>query len=123
MYADSLKYLDNCPECTITTGSGRCNKPPLHPIPIRRPFQILGVDLMKLPKTQQGNKYVVVFQDYPTKWPLVYPLSDQQALTIAKVLINEAIPFGVPEALLSDRGTNSFHISCKTCVQYLVLRN
>lgn len=62
---------------------------------------------MELPVTTQGNKHVVVFQDYLTKWPLVYPLPDQKAYRIAKLLVEEIIPFyGVPENLLSDRGTN-----------------
>jgi len=117
MYSDAIKYAENCPECTIVTGMGRHNKPPLHPIPVSRPFQIIGVDLMELPKTRRGNKYVIVFQDYLTKWPLVYPLPDQRAVTIARVLVEEVIPFfGVPESLLSDRGTNLLsHLMQELC--------
>ena len=48
MFVDAVKYAENCPECTIVTGTGRHNKPPLHPIPVSRPFQIIGVDLMEL---------------------------------------------------------------------------
>ena len=62
---------------------------------------------MELPRTQIGNKYVLVLQDYLTKWPLAYPLPDQKTLTIARILVDEVIPFfGVPEAVLTDRGTN-----------------
>ena len=107
MYVDTLKYVESCPECTIATGAGRHYKPPLHPIPVSRPFQIVGADLMELPKTEKGNRYVLVLQDYLTKWPLAYPMSDQKAESIARILVNEVIPFyGVPEALLTDRGTN-----------------
>ena len=60
-------------------GSGKLVKPPLCPIPIQRPFQILGVDVMDLPITEKDNKHVVVFQDYFTKWPLVYSVPDQKA--------------------------------------------
>lgn len=53
---------------------------------------------MDLPVTKSGNKHVVVFQDFLTKWPLVYPVRDQKAITIAKLLVEEVIPtFGVPE--------------------------
>jgi len=38
MYVDALQHADNCPECTITAGSGRHNKPPLHPIPVQNPW-------------------------------------------------------------------------------------
>ena len=62
---------------------------------------------MELPVTTRGNKYVVVFQDLFTKWPIVHPASDQKAERIAHLLIEEiASFFGVPEALLSGRGTN-----------------
>ena len=58
---------------------------------------------MELPTTEQGNRYVLVFQDFLTKWPMVYPMPDQKSLRIAELLVNEE--FGVPESLLSDRGT------------------
>ena len=62
---------------------------------------------MELPKTEKGNKYVLVMQDFLTKWPLVFLMPDQKTTRIVKLLVNEVIPFfGVPEALLSDRGTN-----------------
>ena len=68
---------------------------------------ILGVDIMDLPLTQQGNGHVVVFQDYLRKWPLVFPVPEQRAQRLAKLLTEEVVPmFGVPECLLSDRGAN-----------------
>ena len=107
MYTDAMRYSENCAECAIAVGVGRRKKPLLHPIPVKRPFQILGVDVMELPKTSKGNKYVIVIQDFLTKWPLVYPAPDQKAVRIARLLADEILPmFGVPEALLSDRGTN-----------------
>jgi len=42
-------------------------RPPLYPIPVKRPFQIVGVDIVDLPITTAGNKHVIVFQDYFTK--------------------------------------------------------
>lgn len=107
MHADALQFARNCPECAIVSGGAKPTRPPLHPIPVQRPFQIVGVDVMDLPKTTDGNRHVIVFQDYLTKWPLVYPIPDQKSLRIVKLLVEEVIPFfGVPEALLSDRGTN-----------------
>ena len=62
---------------------------------------------MELPKTDKGNRYVLVFQDFITKWPLAFPMPDQKSLHIAELLVNEMMPlFGVPESLLSDRGAN-----------------
>ena len=70
------------------TGAGRKQTPLLYPIPVECPFQILGV---------------VVFQDFFTKWPFVFPTPDQKAIRIARLLAEEVVPvIGVPEALLSD---------------------
>ena len=105
MYSDAERFASSCPECIVATGTGRKIKPPLHPIPVQRPFQILGID--DLPVTERGNRHVVVIQDLFTKWPLVFPVPDQKALRIAKLIAEEVVPlFGVPESLLSDRGTN-----------------
>ena len=61
---------------------------------------------MDLPITESGNKHVVVFQDYFSKWPLVYAVRDQKAITLVELLTKEVIPlFGILEALLSDRST------------------
>ena len=72
---------------------------------------------MDLPCTESGNKHVVVFQDMFTKWPLVFAVPDQHAERIARLLCEEVIPmFGVPEALLSDRGANLLsHLMLDVC--------
>ena len=105
MYKDVDYHCKSCPECAIVTGAGRPGRPPLKPIPVNRPFQIFGVDIIDLPKTERGNKHVIVFQDFLSKWPIVFPLPDQKTTRIVKLLVEEIVPvFGVPEAILSDRG-------------------
>ena len=39
---------------------------------IQRPSQIIGVDALELPKTENGNKFAIDFQDFLTKWPMVW---------------------------------------------------
>ena len=59
---------------------------------------------LDLPVSDSGNHHVVVFQDFLMKWPLVFPVLDQKAVGLVKLLTEEVIPlFGVPEAVLSDR--------------------
>ena len=117
MYADCVRYVKSCPECLTVRGSGRKERPPLHPIQVSRPFQIIGVDVMDLPVTSSGNKHVLVFQDYFTKWPLVYAIPDQKAHRIVDILVREIVPvFGVRRVLLSDRGTNLLsHLMSDVC--------
>ena len=79
MYSDVLSYCRNCPECAVVTGAGRQHRPPLRPIPIQRPFQKIGADIMDLSCTERGNKHVVVFQDISRNglWCLLFLTSVQ----------------------------------------------
>ena len=72
---------------------------------------------MDLPKTEQGNQHVIVFQDLFTKFPMVFPAPDQKSIRIVRLLTEEIVPlFGVPEALLSDRGANLLsHLMADVC--------
>ena len=117
MYTDCVAHCKVCPQCAVTQGTGRIVVPPLKPIPVSCVFQIVGIDIMELPKTSNGNRYVVVFQDFLSKWPMVFPVADQKAITLAKLLVQEVVPFmGMPEALLSDRGTNLLsHLMMDIC--------
>ena len=98
-----VEFCRSCPDCAVVTGGCRKQVLPLQPIPVQRPFQIFGVNIMELPITKSGNRYVIVFQDFLMKWPLVFPAPDQKAIRIARLVAEEVVPrFGVPECLLSD---------------------
>jgi hypothetical protein len=65
------------------------------------------MDILELSTTNSGNKYVIVFTDYLTKWVEAFPLRDQTAESIARIFINEIVSrHSAPRELLSDRGTN-----------------
>ena len=66
LYVDAVTFCRNCAECATATGAGREKflLPSLHPIPVKRQFQIRGIDIMELPKKARGNKYVIVIQDF-----------------------------------------------------------
>ena len=72
---------------------------------------------MDLPCTVRGNKHVDVFQDMLTKWPMDFAVPDQKPERITRLLCKEIVPmFGVPEALLSDHGTNLLsHLMLDVC--------
>ena len=56
--------------------------------------------------------FAVVFVDYLTKWPEVFPTADQTALTIAQLLATKVISrHGVPGELLSDWGAAFLSLS------------
>ena len=104
MRTDICRWCQSCLVC-VTRQAGRPIRPPLTPIPVSGPFHQIGVDVIQFPKSHTGNRYGVVFVDYLTKWPEVFATSDQTALTIAKLFVEQIVcHHGVPAQLLSDRG-------------------
>ena len=49
------------------------------------PFQCVGMDFKEMDTGAHGNQYALVFQDYLTKWPEVFPVKDRSATTVAKI--------------------------------------
>ena len=88
------------------------------PIP-EQPFQAVSTDILGpfKPSKQTGNKYVLVFICYLTKYVELIPLSDIKAVTVANAFINNVIcRHGTCDFLHSDRGTNYLsHIVRETC--------
>ena len=77
---------------------------PLLPIPVTGPCNRLSVDVLgPFPVTHSGNRYVVCFTDYLTRWPEVYAVPTAEAPVIAKFIATEILPrHGAPRILLSD---------------------
>ena len=79
----------------------------LKPILTTRPFEIMGMDILTdLPITPRGNKHLLVFTDYFTKWAKVIPIPDLEAITVAKAYIELIIlRHGTPSRIITDRGS------------------
>ena len=60
------------------------------------------------PVTEDRNKYIMVVSDYFSKWPETYAIPNQEATTVAKMLIhnNCVSGFGVPVEIYADQGRN-----------------
>ena len=61
------RHCHACLVCASRKGTDRASRPPLQPIPVGGPFHRVGVDILKLPTSFEGNQYAVVFLDYLTK--------------------------------------------------------
>ena len=60
-----------------------------------------------LPQTLRSNRYILVISDYFSKWVKAFPMENMEALTVAKISVNEFITrFGVPEVIHTDQGRN-----------------
>ncbi|MCP4489766.1 MAG: transposase family protein, partial [Gammaproteobacteria bacterium] len=66
----------------------------------------VGMDVLQLPLSESGNAYVLVLQDYLTKFLFAYPIPRETAQVIGKTLVNKFFwAFGLPRELLTDRGS------------------
>ena len=100
-------FCKSCLVCASCKRGRKTFKPPLAPILVGGPFHRVAVDILQLPLTADGNRYVAMFMDYLTKWPEVFPMADQKAETIAKHFVEGVVcRHRIPEQLLSDRGPN-----------------
>ena len=119
MRSDITHWSRSCLTCA-TYGRGQTVRPPLTPIPVSGPFDRVGIDVIKFPRSTKGNQYAVVFMDYLTKWPEVFAVADQTAATIARLLVEEIVSrHGVPTEILSDRGKSFLSSLMKEIVKLL----
>ena len=103
MNADVLKKCESCVSCASVQGCSFVGKPLLVSVPVGGPFECLGMDFVELDLSESGKRYALVFQDYLTKWPEVYAVSDHKAETVAQCLIDLIWRHGVPNRIIHDR--------------------
>ena len=109
MSVDVHRWCKECSVCISRKGGPRPRIAPLQPIPVLpAPMELTAMDIIgPLPLSTNGNRYILVFMDYFTKWPEAFALKDQTAATIAKVFVEDIIfRYGAPKRLLTDKGLN-----------------
>ena len=103
MSADVHEVCQSCVACLSTQGQERRPRPPLKSIPVGEPFECVGMDFKEFDVSKEGNRYALVFQDYLTKWPEVFPVADRTAKTVAGCLAELVWKHGVPARIIHDR--------------------
>jgi transposase InsO family protein len=108
MYSDVAEWVLRCPTCLARKLQQQRGVPVLgfgHES-ISHPFEFVGVDVVgPFPPTERGNRYVVVFTDYLTRWVEAFAVVEHTAESVAELLINEVVArHGAPRVLLSDNG-------------------
>ena len=105
MARDVEKHCRECLRCQQSK-LPKPNKAPLVSMPIGKPWQMVAVDVLEVPISTKGNRYLLVLQDYFTKWADAILLKNQTAATITEKLIQVFSVMGLPSILHSDQGRN-----------------
>ena len=81
-------------------------KAPMSSVPIGKPWEMVAVDVLQVPISYQNNRYLLVVQDYFTKWVEAIPMPDQTAVRIINELVKLFSMSGLPQIVHSDQGQN-----------------
>ena len=71
------------------------------------PLQVFSLDLLGLfPETNKNHyKYILSVCDHFTRWIELYPIKDMEAITVAKVFVEEFVSrYGICRQILTDQG-------------------
>ncbi|XP_052002459.1 protein NYNRIN-like [Xyrauchen texanus] len=107
-FADVRRWCSECSDCGSRKLLARTPQAPMHPSVTSRPYEHVALDILgPLSETIDKNLYILVVGDYFSKWTEAFALPNQEARSVAKVLVEEWVcRYGVPRSLHSDQGRN-----------------
>ncbi|MCP3664177.1 MAG: transposase family protein, partial [Gammaproteobacteria bacterium] len=109
MYTDVDKYIRSCDKCLRNKPGAVPNSHPMTLIPVsEHSFERVGTDLCgPFPQSEDGNKFVIAFVDYLSRWAITIAVPKASSETIAQHFIEKVVCiFSPPSVLLSDCGAN-----------------
>ncbi|KAL0167357.1 hypothetical protein M9458_039201, partial [Cirrhinus mrigala] len=108
MDIDVQRYVRGCRECAMAKSPRHLPAGKLHPLPVpNRPWSHLGVDFITDLPPSEGNTCVCVIVDRFSKFCRLIPLKGLPTAWQTATLLFEHVfrSFGLPEDIVSDRGT------------------
>lgn len=107
MSSDVARWCRSCARCQVAKDHQPTVRTYMGHLLAARPNEILAMDFTLLEPAQDGRENVLVLTDVFSKYTLAIPTRDQQASTVARVLVTEWFSkFGVPARIHSDQGRN-----------------
>ncbi len=75
-----------------------------YPLP-EAPWDVVSIDLLQLPQSHHGSRYLLVCVDHLTRFVVLTPLKDKTVTVVAHALVTHLFcPFSTPRVVLSDDG-------------------
>lgn len=108
MSRDVEMFVKKCVSCQKNKLYLKTNLPMQITDTPSEPWEKCSIDIVgPLPKTLKGNQYILTFQDLFSKFIVAIPLENQEAISVAKALVdNVFLSYGICRVILSDQGQN-----------------
>ena len=105
MKADIDTHITKCVKCAEHKGTVPKPAPILQYPPPEGPWDVVAIDLLQLPASHQGSRYLLVCVDHFSRMVVLAPLPNKTAGAVAHALISKLFcPYTTPRVLLSDNG-------------------
>ena len=95
--------VKQCEVCQRTKRKFNKLAPSLHPIPVTDTWNKVGIDVIELPMSQNGNRYCITLTDYFSKWAEAAPIPTKEAHHIPSFLYKMILRHGCPQEIVSDQ--------------------
>uniref|UniRef100_A0A2S2P9B7 Retrovirus-related Pol polyprotein n=1 Tax=Schizaphis graminum TaxID=13262 RepID=A0A2S2P9B7_SCHGA len=108
MEQDVGDYIKNCAICQKGKSSKHIKQPMLITSTVTSTFQKICLDIVgPLPKTDEGNSYILTIQDELSRYAVAVALVTTDSSTVARAFVECFICiYGIPITILTDCGTN-----------------
>ena len=105
---DVKKWCANCDLCASRKGPNQKPRAKMQQYNVGAPMERVALDVLgPLPESTNGNRYIIIMADYFTKWPEAFAVPNQEATSVANLLVREFVcRYGVPLEIHSDQGRN-----------------
>ncbi|KAL9405303.1 hypothetical protein Peur_002275 [Populus x canadensis] len=130
IFKDAYHFCKSCEKCQKTGNITHKNQMPLTNILVSEIFDVWGIDFMGPFPSSFGNLYILLAVDYVSKWIEAKATRTNDAKVVLHFVRTHIVDrFGIPKAIISDRGTHfcnrsmeallrKYHVTHRTSTAY-----